>query len=170
MGRSTYKHYIQRWIQFCAQQQRGSVEPTVNSLITFFNILFNEGKNYNTLCVARSAISALSLKSEVSIGSHQLVKRFLTGCFNIKPALPRYSITWDPHMVLNFLKGWSPVNTICTSIEYLLCLLVSGQRGQAIHVFDLRNMSWERDRVICRFGDPTKTSTLEHYSSLDFGI
>ena len=150
--RSTYKHYIQRWIQFCAQQKRDSFEPTVNSLITVLNILFNEGKNYNILCVARSAISALSLKSEVSIGSYQLVKRFLTGCFNIKPALPRYSITWDPHMVLSFLKGWSPVNTLSlhqlSMKVVLLCLLVSGQRGQSIHLFDIRNMSWERDRVI----------------------
>ena len=117
--RSTYKHYIQRWIQFCAQQKRDSVEPTVNSLITFLNILFNEGKNYNTLCVARSAISALSLKSEVSIGSYQLVKRFLTGCFNIKPALPRYSITWDPHMVFKLFKRLVACeHSIITSIEY----------------------------------------------------
>ena len=66
-------------------------------------------------------------------------------------------------MVLNFLKGWSPVNTLSlhqlSMKVVLLCLLVSGQRGQAIHLLDLRNMTWERDRVVCRFGDPTKTST-----------
>ena len=45
----------------------------------------------------------------------------------------------------------------------LLCLLVSGQRGQSIHLFDIRNMSWERDRVNCRFGDPTITSTSKKH-------
>ena len=132
-------------------------------------MLFNEGKNYNSICVARSAVSALSLTSEVSIGSHQLVKRFLAGAFNLKPALPKNSVTWDPQTVLEFLKNWSPANTLSMlqlSIKVtLLCLLVSGQRGQTIHFMDIRNMSWERDRIVCRFGDLLKTSTPKKHQS-----
>ena len=132
-------------------------------MIAFLTVLFNEGKNFNTICVAKSAVSALSLTSHVSIGSHQLVTRFLKGAFNIKPALPKNTVTWDPQTVLNFLKRWSPANTLSLmqlSIKViLLCLLVSGQRGQTIHLFDLRNVTWEGDRITCRIGDLTKTTT-----------
>ena len=165
----TYKHYIKRWIQFCIQWERNFIEPSVNNLIDFLTMLFNEGKNYNSICVARSAVSALSLTSQMSIGSHQLVKRFLAGAFNLKPALPKNKVTWDPQIVLNFLKTWSPANNLSLlqlSIKVtLLCLLVSSQRGQTIHLIDIRNMSWERDRVICRFGDLMKTSTPKEHQS-----
>ena len=165
----SYRHYIKRWIQFCGERKRNFLEPTVNNLIAFLTVLFNEGKNYNTICVARSAVSALSLNSHVSIGSHQLVARFLKGAFTLKPALPKTNVTWDPQIVLDFLKRWSPANTLSLlqlSIKVvLLCLLVSGQRGQTVHLFDLRNITWERDRVICRIADLLKTSTPKKHQS-----
>ena len=170
--KKSYKHYIQRWIQFCSQRERCSLEPNVVDLISFLTVLFQEGKNFNTLCVARSAISALSVTSNVSIGSHPLVLRFLSGAFNLKPSLPRNNVTWDPHLVLDLLKSWSPVKNLSLvqlSIKVvLLCLLVSGQRGQTIHLFNLKNMSWGRDRVTCRFGDLLKTSTPKHQDELVF--
>ena len=135
----------------------------MKELLAFLTVLFHEGKSYNTLCVARSAISALSIKEHMTIGSHQLIKRFLTGVFKMRPALPRNNVTWDPQIVLNFLKNWSPANNLSLyqlSIKVvLLCLLVSGQRGQAVHLFDMRNTSWFSNRVTCRLGDLLKTST-----------
>ena len=135
--------------------------------MSFLTFLFDQGLNYNSLCVARSAISALTITNDTPIGSHPLVTRFLKGVFNIKPALPRLKVTWDPRVVLDFLKHWSPAKNLSLnqlSIKVvLLCLLVSGQRGQTIYMFDTRNMSWDKDRVSCRFGDLLKTSNPKHH-------
>lgn len=139
----------------------------MKDLVAFLTILFNEGKGYNTLCVARSAVSALSLKSHVSIGSHQLIRRLLRGAFNKRPVLPRTKVTWDPQLVIDFLKGWSPAKNLSllqlTIKVILLCLLVSGQRGQTLNFFDLRNMTWNTNRICVRFGDLLKTSTPKHH-------
>ena len=50
----------------------------------------------------------------------------------------------------------------------LLCLLITGQRGQTVWMMDLRNMSWPSDRdkdrmVKCSFGDLLKTSNRKHH-------
>lgn len=112
--------------------------------------------------MARSAVSALSLQDNCSVGCHPLVKKFLKGAFNRRPALPRTCVTWDANLVLNFLKEWSPAKFLSlaqlTLKTVLLCLLVSSQRGQAIWLMDLRNMSWTKEDVRCRFGDLLKTS------------
>ena len=83
--------------------------------------------------------------------------------------MPRLNVTWDPTIALNFLKTWSPEKNLSLtqlSIKVvLLCLLVSGQRGQTIHLLDLRNMTWDNDRVCCRFGDLLKTSTPKHHQT-----
>lgn len=128
----------------------------------FLTVLFHEGKGYSSLNTARSAVSCLSLKDSVSVGNHPLVRKFLKGVFNLRPSLPRSNVTWDADVVLRFLKQWSPAS--CLSLSQLtvkvvlLCLLVTGQRGQTIWLMDLRNLVWSKDDVRCTFGDLLKTS------------
>lgn len=38
------------------------------------------------------------------IGNNPLIKRFMRGIFQLKPALPRYNVTWNVNKVLEFLK------------------------------------------------------------------
>jgi hypothetical protein len=80
----------------------------------------------------RSALSALlSLGYKNSLGEHPLIKRFMKGVFNQRPALPRYQHIWDVNIVLEYLASLSPVNvlsfyTLTLKFVMLLCLL-SGQ-------------------------------------------
>ena len=68
----------------------------------------------------------------------------MKGIFKIKPPTPRYKTTWDPHIVLNYL---SPLGTgdkltlkLLSMKLLMLTALVSAQRGQSLHMLDIRFM------------------------------
>ena len=46
----------------------------------------------------------------------------------------------------------------------MLLLILSGQRGQSIHLFDVRNMYLTYSKVIFTIGDTTKTSSARQHS------
>ena len=74
--------------------------------------------------------------------------------FNRRPAFPRNTVTWDAYSVFNFLK-WSPAANLSlpqlTLKVVLLCLLLSGQRGQALWLLDLCNITWSKTDIRCTF-------------------
>ena len=41
----------------------------------------------------------------VPIGQHPIITRLVTGVFNVRPPIPRYSNTWDVQKVLNYLDS-----------------------------------------------------------------
>ncbi|KXZ75752.1 hypothetical protein TcasGA2_TC031735 [Tribolium castaneum] len=59
------------------------------------------GASYNTLNTCRSAL-ALLLSPEV--GKDHRIKRFLKGVYRIKPSKPKYDVTWDPAVVLDYFE------------------------------------------------------------------
>ena len=111
------------------------MEPDTRNVITFLTTLVKEGLSYSSINTARSAVSSFSLHRKIPVGSHPIISRFMKGVFNKRPALPK-TVTWDTAKVLQFLKTWHPAKTLSLlqlSIKVvLLCLLVTGQRGQTI--------------------------------------
>ena len=85
-------------------------------------------------------------------GDFPEVKLFMKGIFNLRPVKPRYTQVWDPEVVLNFLKGWSPATSL--SLKRLsmkvsmLILLVTGRRGQILPALNVDHMIVKRDRFI----------------------
>ena len=116
--------------------------------------LYNQGKGYSCINLARSAVATLLFGSKISVGMHPLVKNFVRGVFSRRPAFPRNTVTWDAYIVFNFLK-WSPAANLSlpqlTLKVVLLCLLLSGQRGQALWLLDLRNITWSKTDIRCTF-------------------
>ena len=120
----------------------------------FLTSLYNQGKGYSCINLARSAVATLLFGSKISVGMHPLVKKFVIGMFNRRPAFPRNTVTWDAYIVFNFLK-WSPAANLSlpqlTLRVVLLCLLLSGQRGQALWLLDLCNITWSKTDIRCTF-------------------
>ena len=131
-------------------------------LLKFLTELYEEGKGYSALNVARSSISTLTVDSE-KIGAHPLVCKFMRGVFNLRPSLPRNVVTWDADQVLILLEKWGPAKFLSlrqlTLKVTLLLLLLSGQRGQTIWLIDIRNITVCKGQLRIRFGDLLKTST-----------
>ena len=169
-----YHSYIKKWIKHCDERNKDPFRPTADELIVFLTSLFNQGKGYSCINLARSAVATLSLGSKISVGIYPLVKKFVRGVFNRRPAFPRNTVTWDADIVLKFLKKWSPAVNLSlpqlTLKVVLLCLLLSGQRGQVLWLLDLRNITWSKTDIRCTFGDLLKTSAPNrHQDELVFG-
>jgi hypothetical protein len=72
----------------------------IDSLINKMSDLFKSGLGYSSINTARCALSSyFSLDNSVNISSNVLVKRFMKGVYTLRPALPRYNVTWDVNVV-----------------------------------------------------------------------
>lgn len=91
----------------------------------------------------------------------------------MRPALPRYNVTWNVDIVLNYLQTPEPFKELTllhVSHKLLMLLaLLSGQRGQTLHLLDIRNICIYDDCVKIGIGDLLKTSSPgKHVGELNF--
>ena len=162
-------------MSFCIGRKIGPFQPPIGLLLEYLLQEFKKekGRSYSSMNLLRSAISAIATIDNVPAGRHPLVCRFMKAVFQLRPSLSRSRITWDPDLVLTYIAGLGPNDTLST-IQLarklvMLMLLVSGQRGQALHVLDIRNMSVSPSRVSFRIGDLLKTSRPgDHFSEMSF--
>lgn len=165
-----YHSYIQRWLLFCTERQIITREASVNNLLAFLTKLYNGGLGYSGL---NTAISAVSIFVELCAGptglsQHVLVKRFLRGVFVARPALPRYVVTWDVTILLNYFKSQVPLSrlTLLALSKKLaaLLLLLSGHRCHSLYLLDIRNIRCSAGQLKIVFGDLLKQSRPGHHT------
>ena len=105
----------------------------------FLTSLYNQGKGYSCINLTRSAVATLLFGSKISVGMHPLVKNLLEEC-----------LTEDQHSHGTQLRGTHILCLIFYKVV-LLCLLLSGQRGQALWLLDLCNITWSKTDIRCTF-------------------
>ena len=163
-----YGTYFKRWLSLCGRGAIDPISPPVNEVLNYLTVLFHEGRGYSAINTARSALSAIiTLQSGMTLGAHPLIKRFMRGVFTSRPALPRYNVTWDVSVMLTYLKSLSPVKKLplmqlSHKLVALLALLTA-QRGQSLHLVDIRNLTITKSHVKIRFGDLVKQSRPGHH-------
>lgn len=162
-------------MHFCLRRETDPFQPPVGFFLDYLLNEFNRGvgRGYSSMNTIRSSISAIASIDGVPAGRHPLVCRFMRAVFQLRPSLSRSRITWDPALVLTHIENLGPndnLSVIQLSRKLtMLMLLVSGQRGQALHVFDIRNMSIHPSRVSFTIGDLLKTSRPgDHLSEVAF--
>ncbi|OXA55413.1 hypothetical protein Fcan01_08961 [Folsomia candida] len=100
---------------------------------------FCDEKNWSALS------SILSDIDGVSIGQHKLIVSFMKGVSRLRPAAPRYSITWNPEIVLQLLKSWEldtcDLNKLSLKLVALLAL-ATGQSVQTLSSIKLCDIVW----------------------------
>lgn len=177
-GRGTtqkqYQVYLKKWYSFCSK--RGFDPCSVSSVkaLDFLAELFEQGLGYSALNTARSALSqVLPPQAGVPFGELPLTKQFMKGVFQEKPSLPRYTVTWDPVLLLSFLRSQSPNGKLDLKMLTLktvtLLTLLSAQRVQTVHFFDIRNISITDSIVKVSIGDKLKqTRPGYHLHELEF--
>lgn len=149
------------------------MDQNVRHILKFLTHLFCVEKlAFNSINVARSAISSV-LFDDHKLSDNPLISRFIRGVYNKRPFIPKNTVIWDTSVVLNFLEKWHPAKNLSLrqlSIKtVLLCLLVSGQRGQTIWSMCIENMKFLKDKVTCAIGDPIKTTKKNsHIKELSF--
>ena len=128
-------------------------------MLLFLTELFNKGVGISGINTARSALSAiLPLCDGRPVGDHYLVGRFLKGVKVNRPSLPRYQCTWDPNLVLSFLRGAQNESRKELTLSLtMLIALVTGQRAQTIHALKISEMELEDNVVSFVISTPLKT-------------
>ena len=108
--------------------------------------LYDSGSSYSAISTARSALSAAADLPDrpYTVCEHPLIKRFIKAAFQSTPLLPRYHTICDVSKVLDLLKTWSAAKNLNLKLLTLklimLCLLVTGQRCQSVHLMNIRHM------------------------------
>ena len=85
--------YIERCIKFSSERKVHSFKPTTPQIIDFLSCLFDSGLKYSAIGTAGSALSMIiniCANMSVNIGSDPIVKRYMKGIFNKRPALPTH--------------------------------------------------------------------------------
>ncbi len=161
--RNQYDCSLKKWVVFCEGKNISVFDPKIGDVLDFLLQNF-KGHNYSysTLNSIRSALSTSINVDGKPVGQHPLVMRFMRACYNDKPALPKNSVTWDADIVLSYLRTLSPVNKLSLQLLShkltMLLVLLSGQRGQTIHLLNVKNMTLTKSHVTFRIGDPVKQS------------
>lgn len=140
-----YKVFLDKWQLYANQWDVDPLHPTLNQVLNFLQELYQQGLSYSSINTARSALSSfITLEGNMTVGMHPLVQRYVKGVFQSRPALPRYTSTWDTSVVLSYLKKLHPADKLTlqqlTHKLVMLCALVTGQRCQSLHFMNLQTM------------------------------
>ena len=169
-----YKTYLARWEAYCNSNSLDMFNPGIENAIEFLTDIFKAGSGYSAINTARSALSSIIvLPNGATFGEHPLVRRFLKGVFELKPSLPKYNEIWDVSLVLEYLRQLPGLENISLKdhtkkLATLLCLL-TGQRCQTIHKFDIKHIQFFQDRYFVNVREKLKhTRPGRHQDPFEF--
>ena len=162
-----YDVNIKKWISFATARGSDPFTPSVALVVEFLTDLFHRGLSYSSLNTARSALSTFIFTEGGPIGAHPLIRRFMKGVFQLRPALPKYNVTWETDTVLNYLRKLSPVRVLnlkrLTFKLVMLIALLTGQRCQTIHALTLSNTTLTDNFVKFRISTLLKQSRPNYH-------
>lgn len=166
-----YQYAWKLWSKWCVSFRKDPINSSVQDLLNFLSIQFKFGKSYSILNTYRSSISSVhNLIQNAPIGQHVLVNRFFKGLANLKPSLPRYSVTWDVDKVFAFLESlW---NLEDLSLKMLSCravalvALVTAHRSQTIQFLDISTMEQDSSGITFHLNKLTKTDKPGKFRSV----
>ena len=132
------------------------LQPSINVVIEFLYDLYKSGVQYSGIGTRRSALNRfLSFCSEgqIEIGNSVFVKKCMRGVFNKRPALHKYRTAWNPDIVLNYLSSLSANLTLLQLSQNvcMLLLLLTGQRGQSIHLLEVEDGIFHEESLELQF-------------------
>ena len=142
--------YFSKWESYTRKWKIDPFHPTIGEVLDFLQNLYDRAFSYSALNTARSSLSSfIILGGNLTIGTHPLVQRYMKGVFQARPAVTRYTSTWDTSVVLLYLKGLHPATGLTlqqlTQKLVMLCVLVTRQRCQSLHLMNLGSMHMDTD-------------------------
>lgn len=158
---STIKQYevgLKYWWRFCQNRSLNVFKITVPLVLEFLSEQYNRGASYGSLNSYRSAIAQIA---GPDIANDYRLRRFFRGVYGLRPSLPKYDVTWDPSIVLDYIRK---IPDEPNSLEFLsfklstLLALATGQRVQTIANIEIQNIIVEQDNIVIKIPKRIKTS------------
>lgn len=169
LSSNTYKQYdgcIKAWIIYCQKHNYDHMSASIPIVIHFLTEVFDKGAKYGTI---NSYKSALSLLLGHNLDDERL-KRFMKGVFKLRPTNPKYNITWDPEIVLNFLsQKWPNENLDLKALSkktVTLIALVTAHRVQTLSLIKINNIIINPTEIIIKIPDIIKTTKLNSFQPI----
>ena len=139
---SQYESAWKAWSGWCSEREINRFSTTLENILEFLADLFYKGFKFHTLGVYRSAIfSNHETVDGFVIGKHPMMAKFMKGVFSLRPPEPKYFVTWDVRQVLDFLKTWSPVESLSlkqlTLKLVMLAALITAARSSSVNKINL---------------------------------
>lgn len=164
LSHNTFKQYdtsLKKWFDYCQQNSKDAFCPSVTDILCFLTHVYNTGAKYGTLNSCRSALSLLVGQRFVNNDS---IQRFLKGVFRLRPTLPKYNLTWNVDLVLNFLANWHPNEELdlekLTKKLITLLALVTAHRVLTFSLIKVDNICLAQSGFIIKIPDLIKTSLI----------
>lgn len=159
---STWKQYdsaLRRWWNFQKDRDRNPFHVTVPSILEFLTHWYSRGASHGTLNSARSAIAFLA---PPGLAEDYRIRRLFKGISNLRPSAPRYDETWDPAIVLNYIRSLGAnasldLPTLTAKLATLLAL-VTAHRLQTLSLIQVENIEETCEGIHIKIPLRTKTS------------
>ena len=101
---SAYNSPWGKWVGWCGPRKISPFPASVADITNFLADMIENGMEYSTINVYRSALSAYHPEIQGhKVGQHPLVVQFMKGAFYMNPPKPRYSTTCSVDKVLNHI-------------------------------------------------------------------
>lgn len=162
LATATLKQYntaLKAWWSFCQTTGQPVYFASPEVVLDFLARQFQTGLFHGSLNSFRSAIALLL---GPSLGTDEQIHRLFRGVFRLRPSRPKYNISWDPSIVLDYLCLLGPTESL--SIEQLtyktvsLLALTTAHRVQTLAAIDIRNVTTTPRGLDIRISALLKTS------------
>lgn len=148
--RKQYRSALRAWDLYC-QDTATPNRPSPISVVNYLSTL-TESKAFSTIATHKAAICFLAdqhYKVSPPLRDDNLIRRLMRGLFRRKPPGARYSHTWDPTLVLNYLAGLGrnedlPLELLTHKLATLLALC-SPQRVSELSILSLEHLRFDRN-------------------------
>ena len=164
-----------KWFEFRESNNCDMLSPPLPLALSFLSALHKSGLSYNSINTTRSVPSSILSWNDhqIPFGQLPIVKRFMKGVFESRPALPRYSSTWNVKDVITYIQKQANITLLTLKdlshrVAFLLCLL-SGQRCQTISKLSIDDVFIENLKITFVVTEILKhTSPGKHQQPLIF--
>ncbi|CAG7820539.1 unnamed protein product [Allacma fusca] len=163
---STWKQYetsFKSWSKYCDLHNFNIYDITIHNTLQFLQQLYNNGQGYSSLNSARSFLSLVSTGSSgKTVGNDPLISRFMRGIGKQRPPTPRYDSTWDPEVVLTYLRTLEPLEEL--SLQLLsfktigLIALATAHRVQTFSLISTDEIFMKSTGIEINISSAVKTS------------
>ena len=139
----SYQSAWKKWVSWCGVQQVDPFSCDVSYFVNFLADLFKQGLQYRSINTIRSAVSVTHVPvGGVPMGQHPMITRLMKGISNRRPALPRYTSTWNVDTVTSHIQGMGQNNTMPIKLLswklVVLMALVDASRTSELAALDLK--------------------------------
>lgn len=165
LSESTLKQYIsglKLWWAFCASRNWDPYSVSPEKVLEFLTIQYYKGASYSSLNTYRSSLAQIA----PDLSQDFRIQKFFKGVSMLRPARPKYQNTWDPSIVLDYLKKLKnaeiKLNVLSQKLVTLLAL-ATGQRLQTLAFIEINNIHRTESKIDIPISKRIKTSARNKF-------